>query len=109
TYTEAMLGRFAAGDEALASSIWPLEIANALVVAERRGLLKPAHSAAFVEELGQLPIRVNESSTGRAFAQVLEVARRYRLTAYDATYLDLAMREALPPWRRLTPRYARSA
>ncbi|MGD0075395.1 MAG: type II toxin-antitoxin system VapC family toxin [Candidatus Binataceae bacterium] len=95
-FTDGVLDRIAGGGEALTSVIWPLEVANALVVAERRKLIKPAQSGAFAEALRQLPIRVEPVGAERAFCEVLEAARRYRLSAYDASYLDLAMRETLP-------------
>jgi predicted nucleic acid-binding protein len=96
TYTESILDRLAGGHEALTSAIWPFEVANALVVGERRRLIKPAHSAAFLEQLGQLPVRVEHAGAGRAFKEVFESARRHRLSAYDASYLELAARENLP-------------
>jgi predicted nucleic acid-binding protein len=95
-YTDSILDRLAGQDEAITSTIWPLEVANVIAVSERRKLIRPAQSAAFLEELGQLPIRIEQASTDRAFASVLECARRYRLSAYDASYLDLAMRQSLP-------------
>lgn len=96
TYTDSILDRLAAQDEAITSIIWPLEVANVIAVAERRKLIKPAQSVAFLEELGQLPIRVEQIGVERAFANILDCARRHRLSAYDASYLDLAMRESLP-------------
>ncbi len=95
-YTDSVLDRIAGGGEALTSTIWPLEVANALAVAERRKLIKPAQSTAFVEALSQLPIQVERTGAQRAFKEVLEISRHHRLSAYDASYLDLAMREALP-------------
>lgn len=83
-------------DAALTPAIWPLEIANALRTAEHRGRLKPAHSARFTELLRSLPISVEGVSLGRALGDVLDVARTYELTSYDASYLELAMREGLP-------------
>lgn len=94
-YTDSVLDRIGAGGEALTPTIWPLEVANALAVAERRKLIKPAQSTAFVDALGQLPIQVERTGALRAFKEVLEI-RHHRLSAYDASYLDLAMREALP-------------
>ena len=63
------------------------------MVAERRKLIKPAQSAAFLAELNQLPIQVASDDSARAFGEVIEVARRLRLSA--ASYLDLAMRRSL--------------
>jgi len=95
-YTDGVLDRLASGEEALVPAIWSLEVANTLVVSERRKVTTPAHTAAFLEELGQLPVRIERGSIERAFKEVLDVARRYRLSAYDGSYLDLAMKTALP-------------
>lgn len=95
-YSESVLDRLAGADEAIAPIIWPLEVANVLVVGERRKLIKPAQSAAFLEELAQLPIRVERTGAELIFKDILECARRYRLSSYDASYLDLATRESLP-------------
>ena len=77
-------------------ALWPLEVANVLVVAERRKLVRAAQIADFLEQLGHLPIRVEAVARERTFGPILETARRYRLSVYDACYLDLAMKEGLP-------------
>jgi predicted nucleic acid-binding protein len=82
--------------EALVPAIWPFEIGNSLAVAERRRRCTPADSASFLRLLSSLPIRVEAAPTGRAMDTVLSVARESGLSAYDAAYLDLAMREGLP-------------
>lgn len=78
--------------ETLAPSIWPLEVANVLLVAERRGRITSARSARFVDLLVQLPIWVEETDLSRTTGEVLAIGRDYSLSAYDAAYLDLAMR-----------------
>ncbi len=78
-------------NSALVPSIWPLEVANVLLMAERRQRLMEADSSRFVELLGSLPIQVAEDATGRVLGPVIPVGREYNLTAYDAAYLDLAM------------------
>lgn len=76
-------------DEAAVPCIWPLEVANVLLIAERRGRLTEAQSARFLELLGALPIQLDHSVTmGEVFAKAL----RHGLTAYDASYLVLAER-----------------
>lgn len=95
-YTDSILDRLANEDDAITPIIWPLEVANVIAVSERRKLIRPAQSAAFLEELGHLPIQVERVNDDRAFGSILECARRYRLSAYDASYLYLAMRESLP-------------
>lgn len=77
-------------------SIWPLEVANVLVVAERRGRLAEADSARFVELLGSLAIRVEDMSFDKATGSILALARERKLSTYDASYLELAMRTGMP-------------
>ncbi len=85
-----------AADSAVVPPIWPLEIANAISTAERHRRLETAASSRFVELLRALPIRQDETSLDRALGSVLSVARERRLSSYDASYLELAMREGLP-------------
>ena len=81
-----------AGTEAWVPSLWAFEVANVLLVAERRRRLTPADSTRFVTLLSGLPILIDDSAHERAFGQVLSTARELGLSAYDATYLELAMR-----------------
>jgi predicted nucleic acid-binding protein len=83
-------------DRGVVPPIWPLEVANGLLVGERRGRLSRAKAARAVELLCELPIVVDELDAETALGAVLDLARTHGLTAYDATYLELAMREGLP-------------
>jgi len=95
-YTEAIFERLAGGEEVSVPFIWPVEVANVLVTAERRKALKVAQVRGFVEELSAWPIQVDTLGVDRAFQQVLGTAREHNLSAYDAAYLELAIREGLP-------------
>ena len=95
SYTEAALQDLA-DSGAVVPSIWPLEMANVLLVAERRKRISKAQSRRFFELLQTLPIAVDEVSAARAWNGVLSLAREQHLSAYDAAYLELAMREGLP-------------
>jgi predicted nucleic acid-binding protein len=86
-YTEAVLGSLIAGAEAIVPAIWKLELANALVVAERRKKIAPEKSARFLRDLQQFAISIGLEYV---FATVLEHARLYHRSAYDASYLELA-------------------
>lgn len=77
-------------------SLWYLEIGNILLGAERRKRITRARSAEFIGILDELDIQVDPDVPGRALRDVLPLARTQRLTTYDATYLDLAMRLGLP-------------
>jgi len=94
-YADAVLERLAQA-EALAPIIWPLEVGNALVVSERRGRITPAETVRFLNLLRQLPIIVEGETPPRMFGEILSLAREQGLSAYDAAYLDLAMRAGAP-------------
>ena len=76
-------------DEAVVPRLWWFEIRNVLIVNERRGRVTAADTAAFLGDLGRLPIRVDDNPGERL---VLALARRHRLTVYAAAYLELAVR-----------------
>lgn len=80
----------------LAPSIWVLEVANVLTMAERRKRLLATESARFVELLENLPIEISEISFARATGPVLALSRELGLSSYDAAYLDLAARSSSP-------------
>jgi predicted nucleic acid-binding protein len=83
--------------EAIAVPIlWHLEIANVLALAERRRRITMAESAELIALLETLEVVVDEETWSRAFTRILDVAREERLTAYDAAYLELAMRLGIP-------------
>jgi predicted nucleic acid-binding protein len=81
---------------AVVPAIWEVEIANALVVGERRKRISEEKVTRFVEQLRAFPIEVDVEGTLAAMDRALPLARRLNLTAYDALYLDLAMRRSLP-------------
>lgn len=92
---DRVLERLAA-EEAYVPAIWHLEIANVLALSERRRRITPAGSTEFIALLETLIIVVDEETPARALSRVLDLAREQRLTAYDAAYLELAMRLGLP-------------
>jgi predicted nucleic acid-binding protein len=77
-------------------SLWPLEVANVLLVGERRGRLTVAESANFLSVLATFPITVDDETTARAWGATVNLARDKNLSIYDASYLELAMRRGLP-------------
>ena len=77
-------------------SIWPLEVVNVLIVAERKRRLRQADSIRFMTLLSQLPIIVEYERTGTIMNDLLVLARANNLSSYDASYLDLSMRRGLP-------------
>ena len=85
----------AVGAEILVPPIWAAEMANVFWAAERRGRITAADSDAALAALGRLPIRVDPGTPGWA-QRLLVVARSRKLSAYDAAYLELAMRQGIP-------------
>ena len=77
-------------------AIWPLEVANVLLVSERRGRVSRVDVARFAELLLGMPIRVHAAPETFAFEEALPLARDTRLSVYDASYLELAGRLGLP-------------
>jgi predicted nucleic acid-binding protein len=94
-YADAVLGSLA-WSSAVAPAVWPLEIGNALLVAERRKRLCQADSARFLALLDELPITVEPEPPRRMLREIMALAREKKLSTYDASYLDLAMRAGLP-------------
>jgi predicted nucleic acid-binding protein len=81
---------------AVVPALWPLEVANILVLGERRGRSTEAEASKWLRFLQMLPIHVDDETPTRAWSDILHVARSYDLSAYDAAYLELAIRLGLP-------------
>lgn len=75
---------------------WGLEVANVLARGEAKAVLTEAQSEAFLEMLTAAPIQADDATFSHALTDTLHLARRYRLSAYDASYLELALRAGLP-------------
>ena len=76
--------------------IWHLEVANLIALSERGGRVPASRSAEFITQLQNLPIMVDDELAARVFTYILDLARSQRLSAYDAAYLELAMRLGVP-------------
>jgi predicted nucleic acid-binding protein len=81
---------------AVVPGLWALEAANVVAKAEAKGLVNEARSQAFIAALTRLNIATDKATASHALTETLNLARRYKLSAYDATYLELALREGLP-------------
>jgi predicted nucleic acid-binding protein len=75
--------------------LWGLEVANVLLVAERRGRISTEDVNRACTNLLSLPIAVDPVARDRALTTVLRLARLHGLTSYDAAYLELAIRHDL--------------
>jgi predicted nucleic acid-binding protein len=93
---EKLLDFLADGAKAVVPAIWPFEVANALLTAERRKRLSMAQVTAALRNLTLLPIAIDPAQVDFVFGDVVAVARQGQLTEYDAAYLELAVREMLP-------------
>src|SRR6266436_9787202 len=80
-------------EAAVAPTLWWFEVRNALVQGERRGRFTELRTARFLRDISRLAITIDRAPSEPG---VLTLARRHRLTVYDAAYLELALREALP-------------
>ncbi|NDP39001.1 MAG: type II toxin-antitoxin system VapC family toxin [Rhodoferax sp.] len=82
--------------QAIAPSLMTLEIANVVAKLELKGLVAEADSQRFIALLGRLNIVTDQATAPHALGDTLNLARRYKLSAYDAAYLELALRAGLP-------------
>jgi len=81
---------------AVVPSLWRLEVANSLTGAMRRGRIDAEFRRAALADLAFLDIAVDAHTDFNAWAATLELADRFRLTVYDAAYVELAGRRGLP-------------
>jgi len=94
-YTDAILDRLE-NVTAYVPAIWPLEVGNVLLTAERKKRLSASDSYRFIALLNALPIIVEQEPPERMLSEILNLAREHKLSSYDASYLDLAIRKRLP-------------
>ena len=94
-YADAVLDQLSEAT-AIVPSIWPLEVVNVLLVAERSKRLQQADSVRFITLLLQLPIEVEHEWPEKIMKDLLALGRAKNLSSYDASYLDLAMRKDCP-------------
>lgn len=83
-------------DNALVPVTWGLEVSNVIARAEAKGLVTEARSDAFLEMLEGVDIDVDSATFEHARSDTLHLARRYNLSSYDASYLELALRLGIP-------------
>jgi predicted nucleic acid-binding protein len=93
--TAAMLDAIADGATLEVPALWPLEVANALVVLVRRRKLAEDERQAGLGWLRGLRVRVDHEMSALAFSRLSELAVTYQLSVYDAAYLELAVRRRL--------------
>lgn len=94
-HADAVVARLASGP-AVAPAIWPLEVANAIAVAERRGRINRSAATRAGEMIAELPVEIQPAALADVLSAVVPVAREQGLSVYDASYLALALARGLP-------------
>jgi len=94
-YASAAL-RSLRASQAVVPSLWALETANVIARLEARGVATEADCQRFIALLARLDIVTDQATAAHALSDTLNLARRYKLSAYDAAYLELALRTGLP-------------
>lgn len=77
-------------------ALWLTEVTNVLAINERKKRITNSGSEEFLQTLARLDIRIEPANQPMNGAALLSLTRRHGLTAYDATYLELAKRKGLP-------------
>jgi len=83
-------------DQAFAPALWPTEVANGLLIAARRGRSTVHEATAHLFDLMTLPVRVEPAPDAIVLGIIIDLAHSHRLTTYDSSYLELALRHRLP-------------
>ena len=96
--TPAVLAVLAAvaRDGAMAPQLWPIEVAHVLTKLERRKAIPKGDDRQRLANLSKLGIRIDDQTADLAWTATFELAAKHKLTVYDATYLELAIRLQLP-------------
>jgi len=94
--TDQLLDKVAAGTPLVVPTLWPFEIANSLLVLQRRKKLLAEERDRALDALARLTIAVDDEGCRLAFGTTSELAAEHGLSVYDAAYLELALRRKLP-------------
>jgi predicted nucleic acid-binding protein len=95
-YTESLLDRLIEGDEAFVPPHWPLEVLNGIIQGSRHKRIEEPKAQSFLSELLAFHIFIDQFQDLSRLHSIRILAEKHRLTAYDAAYLELAMRKELP-------------
>lgn len=93
--TDALLARVVDAG-AIAPFLWPLEVTNVLLSAARRKRIPPDAVNQVAQRIAALPVAMDTDGAALVWGNTLQLAERHSLTSYDACYLELAVRRALP-------------
>jgi len=95
-YAEAILQQMHDGAAAAVPALWLYEVVSVLAKAQCNGSITSEKAHGFLEDLQSLSITVDQVGIGLVFTDVHHLAVAQRLSGYDASYLELAIRERLP-------------
>jgi len=96
-YADQILSNVIAGSKACVPQLWLYEVISVMAESQRRGALSADKARDFFEDLRSLDIEVDrEADREHIFGSAHPLAVRYRLSGYDAAYLELAIRRRLP-------------
>lgn len=93
--TDALMHRMA-DEGATTTALWPIEVANVLLIYERRGQLTAADRVSAISFYSSAPVAIDDQTQSRAWGTTYDLALANKLTIYDAGYLELALRSGLP-------------
>ena len=95
TATDQLLDDVANGAAVVVPVLWFVEMANGLLILQRRRKITSAERRIALQTLSDLTLVVDEEAGRAAFRKTSDLAERHGLTVYDATYLEVAMRRKL--------------
>lgn len=81
---------------ALVPSLWKLEVGNVLLMAQRRNRISIVERIMIIHDLEKLPILIDTETVHYTWTETFALAEKFKLTLYDAAYLELAIRCDLP-------------
>lgn len=81
---------------AIVPSIWVVEVMNVLRVAERKNRINVSSADHFIRFLNTLPIILDSGLNHFLNTSILAISRKHSLSAYDAAYLEIALRYNIP-------------
>ncbi len=81
---------------AVAPPFWKIEVANVLQTKVRFGKYDAAERDRLLQDIGQLPVTIDDEAAAHLWSITVSLAHRHRLTVYDAIYLECALRNKLP-------------
>lgn len=95
-YARAVVSTMDELQRALVPTLWHTEVISVLLAMEQRNEIDRTNTERFLSTLEGLPISTDTLTSSQAFRRTISLARTYRLTGYDAAYLELATRYRIP-------------